>query len=85
MVCVAIETSPDFIFFDIQLPDMNELEVLQMIHNAKIIGDIPVVAMTPFAMDGDREKVITAGCYGYIEKPIDPVKAIGQIREIIGE
>ena len=82
---LAMETSPDFIILDIQLPDMDGLEVLQMIRNSKINGDIPVIAMTSFAMAGDREKVIAAGCNGYIEKPIDPAKVIDQIREIIGE
>lgn len=82
---MAIETSPDFIILDIQLPDMDGLEVLKMIRNSKINGDIHVIAMTSFAMAGDREKVIAAGCNGYIEKPIDPVKVIDQIREIIGE
>lgn len=82
---MAMETSPDFIILDIQLPDMDGLEVLQMIRNSKINGDIPVIAMTSFAMAGDREKVIAAGCNGYIEKPIDPEKVINQIREIIGE
>ena len=46
---------------------------------------MPVIAMTSFAMAGDREKVIAAGCNGYIEKPIDPAKVISQIREIIEE
>jgi CheY-like chemotaxis protein len=82
---LAMETSPDFIILDIQLPDMSGLEVLQMIRSSKINGDIPVIAMTSFAMTGDRERVIASGCNGYIEKPIDPVKVIDQIREIIGE
>ena len=82
---LAMETSPDFIILDIQLPDMSGLEVLQMIRSSKINGDIPVIAMTSFAMAGDRERVIASGCNGYIEKPIEPVKVIDQIREIIGE
>ena len=70
---------------DIQLPDINGLEVLHMIRKSKIKGDIPVIAMTSFALAGDRKKVLNAGCNGYIEKPIDTLKVIDQIREIIGE
>ena len=82
---LALETSPDFIILDIQLPDMNGLEVLQSIRASKANGDIPVIAMTSFAMTGDREKMLSAGCNGYIEKPIDPAKVIEQIQEILGE
>ena len=82
---MAMETRPDFIVLDIQLPDMTGLEVLQMVRNSKINGDIPVIAMTSFAMAGDREKMIASGCNGYIEKPIDPARVLDQIREIIGE
>ena len=82
---LALEKSPDFIILDIQLPDMNGLEVLQSIRASKANGDIPVIAMTSFAMTGDREKMLSAGCNGYIEKPIDPAKVIEQIQEILGE
>ncbi len=82
---VALEARPDFILLDIQLPDMDGLEVLKKIRSSEIDGDIPVIAVTSYAMVGDREKMMAAGCNGYIEKPIDPEKIIGQIREIIGE
>lgn len=82
---LAMETNPDFIILDIQLPDMSGTKVLQMIRNSKINGDILVIAMTSYAMSGDREKLMAEGCNGYIEKPIDPLKVIDQIREIIGE
>jgi len=82
---LAIEKKPDFIILDIQLPDMYGLEVLQSIRASKINGNIPVIAMTSFAMSGDREKMLSAGCNGYIEKPIDPVKVMGQIQQILEE
>lgn len=80
---LALETSPDFIILDIQLPDMNGLEVLQRIRTSKVNGSIPVIAMTSFAMSGDREKLLSAGCNGYIEKPIDPIRVVEQITEIL--
>ncbi len=82
---MALEERPDFIILDIQLPDMDGLEVLQKIRSSKIDGSIPVIAMTSYAMVGDREKVMASGCNGYIEKPIDPEKVVSQIRKIIGE
>jgi CheY-like chemotaxis protein len=82
---VALEARPDFILLDIQLPDIDGLEVLKKIRSSEIDGDIPVIAVTSYAMVGDREKMMAAGCNGYIEKPIDPEKVIGQIREILGE
>ncbi len=82
---LALEEKPDFIMLDIQLPDMNGLDVLQAIRGSDINGEIPVIAITSYAMSGDREKMLAAGCDGYIEKPIDPVTIINQIREIIGE
>ena len=82
---LALEQAPDFIILDIQLPDMNGLEVLKKIRSSKVDGKIPVIAMTSFAMSGDREKILAAGCNGYIEKPIEPKMVMAQIQEIIGE
>ncbi len=82
---MALKIRPDFIILDIQLPDMDGLEVLQKIRNSEIDSGIPMIAMTSYAMVGDREKMMVAGCNGYIEKPIDPEKVVSQIRHIIGE
>lgn len=80
---LAEEKLPDFIILDIQLPDMNGLEVLKKIRSSKADGTTPVIAMTSFAMSGDREKLLAAGCNGYIEKPIDPDKVMAQIQSIL--
>ncbi|MDO8947470.1 MAG: response regulator [Desulfocapsaceae bacterium] len=76
---------PDFIILDIQLPDINGDEVLRIIRNSEVNGSIPIIAMTSYAMSGDREKLLAAGCNGYLEKPIDPLKVMDQIRQILGE
>ncbi len=80
----AVMEQPDFIILDIQLPDMDGTEVLRQIHAS---GDTttPIIAMTSYAMAGDREKLLAAGCIGYIEKPIDPQRVISQIKQIIGD
>lgn len=82
---MALKKRPDFIILDIQLPDMDGYEVLRQIRGSEIDGTIPIIAMTSYAMSGDREKLLAAGCDGYIEKPIDPKRVIEQIRQIIGE
>ena len=76
---------PDFVILDIQLPDINGLEVLKRIRASKVGKDIPIIAMTSYAMSGDKEKLMAAGCTAYIEKPIDPTLVIGQIQEAIAK
>ena len=75
---------PDFVILDIQLPDINGLEVLKRIRAHPVGKNIPVIAMTSYAMSGDKERLMDAGCTGYIEKPIDPMLVIGQIEQVIG-
>lgn len=82
---LALKEKPDFVLLDIQLPDMDGLEVLKAVRKSEIDGGIPVIAITSYAMSGDRERLIEAGCNGYLEKPIDPVTVMSQIREITGE
>jgi two-component system cell cycle response regulator DivK len=84
-VDLAIEHLPEFIILDIQLPDINGLEVLKKIRASKADGHTPIIAMTSHALSGDREKLLLAGCNGYIEKPIDPNKILQQIQKILGE
>lgn len=82
---LAIRERPDLVLLDIQLPDMNGLEVLKTIRSSEVNGDIPVIAVTSLAMHGDREKMLAAGCDGYIEKPIDPMRFLQKVKNILGE
>ncbi len=84
-VALAIEKRPDFIILDIQLPDIMGTEVLKQIRSSEIGNSIPIIAMTSFAMAGDRNKLLRAGCDGYIEKPIDPALVMTQIQQVIGD
>lgn len=63
---------PDLILLDIQLPVMNGYEVARELRKLPDVADVPIVAVTSYAMAGDRESALDAGCSGYIEKPIDP-------------
>ncbi|BBB47704.1 response regulator [Pelolinea submarina] len=68
---IAKENCPDLILLDIQLPIMNGYDVARELR--KILGDaIPIIAITSYAMPGDREKALEAGCSDYITKPINP-------------
>ena len=82
-VMQATTIPPDFIILDIQLPDINGLEVLKRIRAHPAGKDVPIIAMTSYAMSGDRERLLAAGCTSYIEKPIDPMSVIHQIEQVI--
>ena len=82
---MAAAEPPDFILLDIQLPDIDGTEVLHRLRNSDIGQDIPVIVITSYAMAGDRESFLAAGCTAYLEKPIDPARIIDQIRSVVGE
>ena len=62
---------PDLILMDIQLPNVDGLELTKNIKSNPKTAHIPIVAVTAYAMKGDRERILEAGCDGYISKPID--------------
>ena len=68
---LAREHLPDLILMDIQLPGMDGLQATRIIRKDPILSAIPVMALTSYAMQGDEQKAISAGCTGYIAKPID--------------
>lgn len=98
-IVMAVRDRPDLILMDIQLPDMDGLEVTRRIRNLEFglkNGEepkiqcqkskekrLPIVAVTSFAMAGDREKALAAGCNGYIEKPINPETFLDEIAKFI--
>ncbi|WP_027182696.1 response regulator [Desulfovibrio inopinatus] len=81
----ALRELPDFILLDIQLPDIPGTEVLRQLRAQSETASIPIIAVTSYAMAGDRERLLAAGCDGYIEKPIDPVLVMKQIEKILKE
>ena len=68
---LARERHPDLILMDIQLPGMDGLSATRIIKKDPALKAIPVVALTSYAMHGDDQKAIEAGCETYITKPID--------------
>lgn len=81
---MLLETEhPDLILMDIQLPDSDGLEVTKLIKQNPAMRDVPVVAVTSYAMKGDREKALAAGCIGYITKPIDKTTFLEDIERFL--
>jgi two-component system, cell cycle response regulator DivK len=71
-IALAERERPDLILLDIQLPGLDGYEVARRLKRHPVLCAIPIVAVTSYAMAGDRDKALEAGCDGYIEKPIDP-------------
>jgi two-component system, cell cycle response regulator DivK len=69
-LALAAEHQPDVILMDIRLPDIDGIEALLRLRDGEATALIPVVALTSFAMKGDRERLLSAGFDGYLEKPI---------------
>jgi len=78
---VATTKRPDLILMDIQLPKMSGLEVTRKLRQLPAFNHIPIIAITAYAMKGDKEKFIKAGCDAYLPKPID----IHELPRVISE
>jgi two-component system cell cycle response regulator DivK len=62
---------PDLVLMDVALPDMDGVEALRLLRDDPLTSDVPVVAVTAFALKGDRERLLDEGFDGYVAKPID--------------
>jgi two-component system cell cycle response regulator DivK len=69
---MAKERRPDLILMDIQLPVLDGYAATRRIRQEDALRDIPIIAVTSYAMVGDKEKALAAGCSAYVEKPINP-------------
>jgi CheY-like chemotaxis protein len=78
IACARAEP-PALVLLDIQLPVMDGYAVARVLREDPRLRDVPIVAVTSYAMPGDREKALDAGCVGYLEKPIDPVTFVGEV------
>lgn len=83
-VDLAIREQPFFIIVDINLPGIDGLETTRRIRASKTDGHIPIIAITSYAMAGDRGRILKAGCTAYFEKPINPLTIVAEIHEAIG-
>ena len=74
----------DLILMDVQLPGIDGLEATKQLKADPRTSDIPVVAVTSYAMKGDREKALAAGCVSYITKPIDKAILLQEVANLVG-
>jgi len=75
---------PRLILMDIQLPDMDGLELTRRLKADPATAAIPIVAVTAYAMKGDEEKMLAAGCAAYVSKPIDTRTLGGLVSRLLG-
>jgi CheY-like chemotaxis protein len=76
----AKEEQPEIILLDIQLPEMDGYEIARILRSSPETDTIPIIAVTSYAMAGDKERILAAGATDYIEKPINPATFVDQIK-----
>jgi len=74
---------PDLIIMDIQLPKLSGLEVTKKLRETSAFSHVPIIALTAYAMKGDKERFINAGCDAYLSKPINTRELPGVIAEML--
>lgn len=84
-VNMAIETVPDLILMDINLPDIDGLEATNRIKAHPTTSHIPVVALTANAMYGDEARILSGGCDGYMSKPVTKTVLINTINRFLND
>ena len=82
-VVVAQRESPDVILMDLQLPIMNGYEAARLVKEVPALRGVPIIAVTAFAMVGDRDKILARGFDGYIAKPITPERFVSEVEGFI--
>lgn len=80
---LAARLRPDLILLDIQLPGMDGHDVARTLKSDPDLKAIPIVAVTSYAMVGDRERCLDAGAEGYIEKPINPETFVAEVERFL--
>ncbi len=83
-ITLAMRVRPDLILLDVQLPVMDGYAVARHLRSNPDLKETPIVAVTSYAMAGDREKALESGCTGYIEKPINPDTFMAEVESYLG-
>ena len=78
---LAKAKNPDLILMDIQMPVMDGLEATRILKRDTTTKDIPVLALTSYAMKGDEERILEAGCNGYLAKPFDIQELLKEVAQ----
>jgi len=80
---VAVRDKPDLIIMDIRIPKIDGIEVTRRLRQMPVFNHTPIIVVTAYAMKGDREKFIDAGCDAYIPKPINTRQLSGMVAEML--
>ena len=80
---LAKANKPDLILMDIQMPVMDGLEATRILKADTTTSNIPVLALTSYAMKGDKERMLKAGCDGYLAKPLDIQEFLKTVAEYL--
>jgi two-component system cell cycle response regulator DivK len=84
-IALAQKEVPQLILMDIQLPGMSGLDAARILKDGPDTAAIPIVALTAFAMKGDEERILEAGCDGYIAKPFDYKNLLARVASVVGD
>ena len=84
-VVMAVQQLPDLILMDLQMPKMSGLEATRQLRANPKTANIPIIAVTSFALSGDDQKALEAGANAYLAKPYSPRKLLSLIREFLPE
>ena len=82
-VDMAEAEKPDLILMDIQLPVLDGYEATRQIKANPSLSQIPIIAVTSYALSGDEAKAMAAGCDGYVTKPFSPRLLLEKVREFM--
>jgi CheY-like chemotaxis protein len=82
-LAAAAADRPDLILMDIRLPDMDGRDLAKALKASETTRDIPVIALTAHAMEGDRTAALQAGCDEYDTKPVDFPRLVGLIEAVL--
>ncbi len=84
-VAMAEQHKPDLILMDIQLPVFDGYEATRRIKANPALKHIPIIAVTSYALSGDKQLAVDAGCDGYVAKPFSPRQILAKVREFLPE
>lgn len=83
-LAMAQAEQPDLILMDMRLPQLDGWEAARKLKVMEATRDIPIIAITAYRMDGDREKALEAGCEGFIPKPVEIADLLAQMEGLLG-
>ena len=82
-IAAVAKRRPDLILMDIQLPVMDGYEATRRIRSNPDLKSVPIIAVTSYALTGDEDKAVAAGCNGYISKPYSPRDLLAKVRSYL--